>query len=113
VPDGFACFSSAVTFILASLLGFVCALPLLLCELLPLDAPPLDFDNLTDAELLAWVDVHFLVHPYYMGRYAKRVCQSDFMVTMMDNYDAGTCVWSVVRIVCLTSLSLPAWSCSV
>jgi hypothetical protein len=51
-----------------------------------------DLSKLTVDELLEWADVHFLVHPYYLGRYAKLVCQSAFMVQMMDSLDAGTCV---------------------
>jgi hypothetical protein len=51
-----------------------------------------DLSELTVDELLEWAEVHFLVHPYYLSKWAKLVCQSPFMVRMMDSLDAGTCV---------------------
>jgi hypothetical protein len=58
---------------------------------LPLGATS-DLSQMSEDELLANVDVHIVCHPYYIGTWAKHVCQEVFMEAKMDDLDAGTCV---------------------
>jgi hypothetical protein len=56
---------------------------------LSLDATP---NQRSDDDLLADAEVHSVVHPMFLGSWAKNVCQEDYMEAVMDALDTGTCV---------------------